>query len=134
MKHLLLFIAFSGLIACSSSKKSFENSSNETVSNSESLADSIYSLRISFISIGSGTDKKTKQEYEQFLKQFEESNKVTILLDKASWGKEGEIDFCIKLTGLSDALRKQFIQETKDKLKNSKLVRIYENTTCKYKK
>jgi hypothetical protein len=134
MKPLLLFIAFSGLIACSSSKKSFENSSNETVSNSESLADSIYSLRISFISIGSGTDKKTKQEYEQFLKQFEESNKVTILLDKASWGKEGEIDFCIKLTGLSDALRKQFIQETKDKLKNSKLVRIYENTTCKYKK
>ena len=134
MKPLLLFIAFSGLIACSSSKKSFENSSNETVSNSESLADSIYSLRISFISIGSGTDKKTKLEYEQFLKQFEESNKVTILLDKASWGKEGEIDFCIKLTGLSDALRKQFIQETKDKLKNSKLVRIYENTTCKYKK
>lgn len=134
MKHLLLFIAFSGLFACSSSKKSIENSSKETVTNSESFADSIYSLRISFISIGSGTDIKTKQEYEQFLKQFEESNNVTILVDKASWGKEGEIDFCIKLTGLSDDLRKQFIQETKDKLKNSKLVRIYENTTCKYKK
>ncbi len=134
MKHLLLFIAFSGLFACSSSKKSIENSSKEIVPNSESLSDSIYSLRISFISIGSGTDRKAKQEYEQFIKQFEASNNVTILLDKATWGKEGEIDFCFNLTGLSNVLQKQFIQETKSKLKDSKLVRIYENTTCKYKK
>jgi hypothetical protein len=133
MRHLLIFIALAGFFACSSSKKSTENSNSEFEANSETTADSIYSLRVSFISIGSGTDRKARKEYEQFIIQFEESNKVTVLLEKANWGKEGEIDFCIKLTGLSSDLQKQFIQGTKDNLKDSKLVRIYENTSCKYK-
>jgi hypothetical protein len=133
MRHLLIFIALAGFFACSSSKKSTDNSNSEFEANSETTADSIYSLRVSFISIGSGTDRKARKEYEQFIIQFEESNKVTVLLEKANWGKEGEIDFCIKLTGLSNDLQKQFIQGTKDNLKDSKLVRIYENTSCKYK-
>jgi hypothetical protein len=134
MKHALYFLALSIFFACSSSKKSSDNSANELKQKSETISDSLYSLRVSFFSIGSGTDRKARQEYELFIKQFEESNKVSILLDKATWGKEGEIDFCIKLTGLSMDLQKQFIQTSKDKLKDSKLVRIYENTTCKYKK
>ena len=68
------------------------------------------------------------------IKEFEQKNKVSILLDTTTWGKEGEIDFCIKLTGLSIELQQQFIQSTKDKTKDSKLVRLYENTVCKYKK
>jgi hypothetical protein len=55
-------------------------------------------------------------------------------LDKATWGKEGEIDYCIKLNNLSTELQEQFIRSTKDKTKDSKLVRLYENTECKYKK
>jgi hypothetical protein len=133
MRHILIFIAITSFFACSSSKKSTENSNSEFEANSETTADSIYSLRVSFISIGSGTDRKARKEYEQFIIQFEQSNKVTVLLEKANWGKEGEIDFCIKLTGLSNDLQKQFIQGTKDNLKDSKLVRIYENTSCKYK-
>jgi len=133
MRHILIFIAITSFFACSSSKKSTENSNSEFEANSETTADSIYSLRVSFISIGSGTDRKARKEYEQFIIQFEQSNKVTVLLEKANWGKEGEIDFCIKLTGLNNDLQKQFIQGTKDNLKDSKLVRIYENTSCKYK-
>jgi len=133
MRHILIFIAITSFFACSSSKKSTENSNSEFEANSETTSDSIYSLRVSFISIGSGTDRKARKEYEQFIIQFEESNKVTVLLEKANWGKEGEIDFCIKLTGLSNDLQKLFIQGTKDNLKDSKLVRIYENTSCKYK-
>jgi ABC-type glycerol-3-phosphate transport system substrate-binding protein len=133
MRHILVLIALTGLFACSSSKKSTENSNSEFEANAETTADSIYSLRVSFISIGSGTDRKARKEYEQFIIQFEESNKVTVLVEKANWGKEGEIDFCIKLTGLGNDMQKQFIQGTKDNLKDSKLVRIYENTSCKYK-
>ncbi len=133
MKYTLLFLALSILFACSSSKVQTGNSNNDA-QYSETDSDNLYALRVSFISIGSGIDRKVRQEYEQYIKDFEQYNNVSILLDKTTWGKEGEIDFCIKLIGLSTELQQQFVQSTKDKTKDSKLVRLYENTTCKYKK
>ena len=133
MKYTFLFLALSMLFACSSSKVQTDNSTNGA-QYSESDSDNVYALRVSFFSIGSGIDRKTRLQYEQFIKEFEQKNKVSILLDTTTWGKEGEIDFCIKLTGLSIELQQQFIQSTKDKTKDSKLVRLYENTVCKYKK
>ena len=120
------------LFACSSSKVQTDNSHSDV--HAINVSDSIYALRVSFFSIGSGIDGKAKQEYEQYINEFQTINNVTIVLNKTSWGKEGEIDYCIKLNNLSTELQEQFIRSTKDKTKDSKLVRLYENTECKYKK
>lgn len=120
------------LFACSSSR--VQTGSTNDIQYSEINSDSIYALRVSFFSIGSGIDRKTRQDYDRFIKEFEQKNNVSILLDQATWGKEGEIDYCINLNNLSTELQEQFIRSTKDKTKDSKLVRLYENTKCIYKK
>ncbi|GDX64494.1 hypothetical protein LBMAG35_13320 [Chlorobiota bacterium] len=116
------------LFACSSSKVQTDNSHSNV--HAINVADSMYALRVSFFSIGSGIDGKAKQEYEQYINEFQTINNVTIVLNKTSWGKEGEIDYCIKLAGLTKELQQEFIQSTKDKFKDSKRIRLYENTTC----
>ncbi|MCE2756082.1 MAG: hypothetical protein LW818_08865 [Ignavibacteriae bacterium] len=131
MNYTYLLLALSMLFACSSSRVQTGNTNDTQYS--EINSDSLYALRVSFFSIGSGIDRKTRQDYDRFIKEFEQKNNVSILLDKATWGKEGEIDYCIKLNNLSTELQEQFIRSTKDKIKDSKLVRLYENTTCKYK-
>jgi len=120
------------LIACSSSKVQTDNSHSDV--HSINVSDSMYALRVSFFSIGSGIYGKAKQEYEQYINEFQTINNVTIVLDKASWGKEGEIDYCIKLTGLTKELQQEFIKSTKTKFKDSKRIHLYENTTCTIKK
>ncbi|MFZ9976466.1 MAG: hypothetical protein ACO3GR_00050 [Candidatus Kapaibacteriota bacterium] len=132
MNYTYLLLALSMLFACSSSR--VQTGSTNDIQYSEINSDSIYALRVSFFSIGSGIDRKTRQDFDRFIKEFEQKNNVSILLDKATWGKEGEIDYCINLNNLSTELQEQFISSTKDKTKDSKLVRLYENTKCIYKK
>jgi hypothetical protein len=131
MKNSLLFISIIVFIACSSSKKANENSTRDVKSNHENVADSVYSIRVSFISIGSGIDRIARQKYESYIKEFEEQNKIIILLEKINWGREGEINYCINVTNLNKNLQKKFLEGTKNNLKDSKLVRIKENTSCK---
>lgn len=131
MKNLFFALAVLIFSACSSSRKLSEKATSVVKPSYDNIADSSYSLVVSFISIGSGTDRIARKEYESFIKQFEEYNKTIILLKKVSWGREGEIDFCIKLSNLSNDLQKNFIEETKNMLKDLKLVRIEENSNCK---
>ena len=91
----------------------------------------LYRFNVSFISIGSGIDSKAKQAFIEFIRSFEEKNKVKIIYETAPWGREGETDFCFKLSDLNKGNQIKFIADSKDNLKNSKLVRFTENTTCK---
>ncbi len=131
MKNLFFALAVFIFSACSSSRKLSEKTTSDVKPSYDNIADSSYSLVVSFISIGSGTDRIARKEYESFIKQFEEHNKAIILLKKVNWGREGEIDFCIKLSNLNNDLQKNFIEETKNMLKDLKLVRIEENSNCK---
>ena len=87
MNYTYLLLALSMLFACSSSKVQTNNSHSDV--HSINVSDSMYTLRVSFFSIGSGIDGKAKQEYEQYINEFQTINNVTIVLDKTSWGKEG---------------------------------------------
>ena len=117
-------------IACNSGKKITENSTAKyTV-----LPDSIYRFNVSFISIGSGTDSKAKQQFNDFITQFNNNNKVTITPEIVNWGREGETDYCLKLNGLNSELQNKFIADAKELLKNSKLIRYKENSVCKSKR
>ncbi len=117
-------------IACNSTKKITENS----MAKSTVLPDSIYRFNVSFISIGSGTDSKAKQQFNDFITQFNNNNKVTITPEIANWGREGETDYCLKLNGLNSELQNKFIADAKELLKNSKLIRYKENSVCKPKR
>jgi hypothetical protein len=117
-------------IACNSTKKTTDNNNAK----SNVLPDSIYRFNVSFISIGSGTDSKAKQQFNEFITQFNNNNKVTIKPEIVSWGREGETDYCIKLSDLNNELQNKFIADTKELLKTSKLIRYKENSACRQKR
>ena len=54
--------------------------------------------------------------------------------ETTNWGREGEVDYCFKLTELDKKKQKLFIIETKEILKTSSLVRYKENITCRQNK
>lgn len=119
---LVLFFTYA---ACSMCKKA---EMNQTVAAETSATkDSSYRFTVSFISIGSGIDKKAKNQYEQFLKDFELKNNVTILYEKKYWGREGEVNFCFMLNELKKEEQESFILQSKNLLANSTLVRFVEN-------
>lgn len=114
-------------IACNSTKKVTENNNTKSII----LPDSIYRFNVSFISIGSGTDRKAKQQFNEFITQFNNNNRVIITPEIVSWGREGETDYCLKLAELNNDLQNKFIADTKEILKTSKMVRYKENCTCR---
>lgn len=130
IKIISISISILLAIACNSTKKTTENNTTKAIV----LPDSIYRFNVSFISIGSGTDGKAKQQFNEFITQFNISNKVTITPEIVNWGREGETDYCLKLADLSNDLQTKFINDTKVLLKSSKLIRYKENSTCRQKR
>ena len=115
--------------ACSMCKKA-ELNQTEAAETSATM-DSSYRFVVSFISIGSGIDKKAKSQYEQFLKDFELKKNVTISYEKKYWGREGEINFCFMLNELKKEEQESFILQSKNLLANSTLVRFQESNSQK---
>ena len=128
---LILFIF--GFVACNTPKKTTESKLQNQVSQKKPLPDSLYRFTVSFISIGSGTDKNAKKQFMQFIQQFNEKNNVKVNTEIANWGREGETDYCLKLSELNKQQQNQFLTETKEVLKNSVLVRYEENCFCRHK-
>jgi hypothetical protein len=61
---------------------------------------------------------------------YNKENKVELKVETFPWGREGEIDYCLKLSELNNQQQVKFIADTKEVLKKSELVRYYENRTC----
>ena len=91
----------------------------------------MYRFTVSFISKGAGTDYQIKQKYDAFIADFEFRNKVQIITNKASWGREGEVDYCFDLKDLNSTMTDSFIAESKALLSASTLINIGENTRCR---
>lgn len=113
--------------ACSMGKKA---ELNQTVAaENSSTKDSSFRFVVSFISIGSGIDRKAKSQYEQFLKDFESKNNVNISYEKKYWGREGEVNFCFMLNELKKEEQESFILQSKNLLANSTRIRFKENNS-----
>jgi hypothetical protein len=130
MNNFLIAISLTVLMSCHSTKKITENNTT----NSTQTNEGIYRFNVSFISIGSGTDGKARQQFLDFIKEYETKYSVKIVYEVANWGREGETDYCLKLSELKTDAQNKFIADSKELLKNSKLVRYAENTTCKNKR
>ncbi len=108
-----------------------ERDTNSTKnSNSLKQADNIYRFKVSFYSIGSGTENEMMLKLEDFVGTFSAEKKLNIDYEKTGWGREGETDYCFRLKELNDVQKSEFIIKTKDLLKGAKWVHMYENEAC----
>lgn len=85
-----------------------------------------YRLVISFYSIGEGSDYKTKEEFEKFLNTYTKK----IAYEPTQWGREGEVDYCLKLNELSLTEQLDFVKKAKELVSKSRLVHVNENAKC----
>ena len=88
-----------------------------------------YRLVVSFYSEGQGTDLKTKDEFVKLIN----GNAKKISYEPTSWGREGETDYCLKISELSSAEQTDFVRKAKELLGKSKLVHVDENAKCVHK-
>lgn len=72
MKTIIFLITIIAFFSCNSSKKVTDE--NVTQKNTI-VSDSNYRFSVSFISIGAGTDKKAKQQYDQYIIEYEKKIK-----------------------------------------------------------
>lgn len=109
------------------------NTENSEKKNTTTIVDEkkIFRFTVSFISKGAGTDFKIRQKYDAFVTDFETINKVKIVINKAAWGREGEMDYCIEFNDITKEITEKFIAESKALLAASDRINIGENTHCR---
>ncbi len=113
--------------ACNNSKKATKDKAN-TASNVSLKSDvENYRLVLEFYSIGAGIDGAAINKFQTFL----DNHPKKPIYDKMRWGREGECDYCLKLSELSKKQQGEFVIEVKKLLTSSQLVHIEENKPCK---
>jgi hypothetical protein len=97
----------------------------------EQAKDSLYDFTVSFWSPGDGIDFTTAKIFLDWLKTYGDDGKPQPYYEQVPWGREGETDFCIKLSSFSSGDKEVFLQEAKSILAKSKKVNYKENAPCK---
>ena len=105
------------------SKESTNNQSNNPETE-------IYSLVVSFYSIGGGIDRAVAQEFDYLIKDFQEQFGENFVSERVSWGREGEVDYCIQLGKLKTASLDSFKSRAEIILKKTDRVHTKENAPC----
>lgn len=121
------------------SKKNDNNTEKNKVTNSnknasQQINENSFRFIASFYSKGQGIDGNTLENYIKFLKEFEITKGSSLNYEIVNWGREGETDYCFKLSSLNTNEQEQFIIDSKNILRHSELVYTSENTLCKHKK
>lgn len=93
-----------------------------------------YDAVISFFSIGQGVDYRKKQAFDRLLKDFEEKQKVSLTTESYPWGREGEVDVCIRFTGLTKKQQSELLAQIESLIKESSLIRMGRNVSCEHKR
>ncbi len=88
-------------------------------------------LVVSFYSICCGINRQAQEKFDKFITGYEKKRGKRLAKTAIRWGKEGEIDYCLRLSELSPRERKIFIYRVRLLLKRSKLVHINENVPCR---
>lgn len=145
LKSIYIFIgvALIGTASCQTPKQnkstgtSNKKKQTETVktsTNSNQPLNDNYRFIVSFISKGAGTDSKIIEKFTKYVKEFEQKKGLILSNALINWGKEGELDYCFKLSELNTNDQIVFINESKALLKESDLVITEENKISKHKK
>jgi len=93
-----------------------------------------YHYLVSFYSPGDGIDHETASAFEAFLKEEISQKPEKLSFERVPWGREGELDFCIRIHSFNDQERSGFDQALRQVISKSKKVKVYENQPCRYLK
>jgi len=125
----IIILAICLIICACKSTKETANLPDKEVAFKEVNEDN-YRLVVSFFSPGNGIDHKMKREYLEFISNY----KAEISYEQTSWGREGEVDFCFSLKGLSKKEQEEYVRKSKELLSKSNRVHLYENVPCRHKR
>lgn len=129
----ILLLSVVLLYSCTSTKKVQKNENNNPIQSADSIHKSdVYRLIVSFISIGEGRDEKLKLNFDAYIVQYEKTHNKILTIDKYTWGREGEIDYCFWLNNLTQQEQSAFIEDAKKIFGQSKLVFTKENELYKH--
>jgi len=92
-----------------------------------------YRFIVSFYSIGSGIDRAAFIKFTTYLDSYKKDHNKAILAEETPWGREGEVDYCMKLTELNTSEQTNFIENVKSLLADAKWVHFFENMPCRHK-
>jgi hypothetical protein len=132
MKIFLPLVLAASLLTCKSNKSTTSTKAEvkaDSISNM-SATDSTKNLCrfvVFFYSKGEGAEYKMITAFEDSIGSYSKKIGKTIDYKKTAWGREGETDFCVPLTGLTKAEQDEFILKAHSDLKKAKYVTIYEN-------
>lgn len=100
---------------------------NETTNVTETTtADTnVVRLVVSFISKGEGIDIKTQTAFEQWL-----TNRGNVTWETAHWGREGETNYCFRLTNMSGRDQEIFVRDVRTFMTDKELVLVNEWAPC----
>lgn len=87
----------------------------------------IYRLSISFISKGEGIDGNTQESFLKWVLAQPSHPKY----DEYHWGREGEINYCFKLSELSTREQEIFVRDVRTQLTDKELVFVSEYALAK---
>ncbi|MEX1188050.1 MAG: hypothetical protein WED33_02260 [Bacteroidia bacterium] len=98
---------------------------------SQAKNDSLYSVIVSFFSIGSGVDFTVAREFEAYVKGFETENSDYISVERVPWGREGEVDYCIMFNNLNKEKARAFVSKCREITSKTEWVHMNLDSECK---
>src|SRR5262245_42299460 len=90
----------------------------------ESPYEERFRLVVSLICQGAGADAKALEQVKSYLYSYESWSGKKIEYEKTPWGKEGEVDYCMKLANLDAQAQKDFVTQVREVMLMSQLVHI----------
>lgn len=93
-------------------------------------ADSTVAFVVSFYSAGAGIDRGMPEKLKAYVDIFGKKINKQVAYDESHWGREGEVDYCFGLKGLTDVQIVEFKKGVKDVLKEAPQVNYLENQPC----
>lgn len=94
--------------------------------NQEALAkEGTYRLVLSFISKGAGLDNPTHDK----VIAYAQNHPKKPAFETHRWGREGEVDYCFKLTELTADEQKTFVKDIEKMIPDKTMVLVQENHT-----
>lgn len=94
----------------------------------------IYSMVVSFFSRGSGIDFKIAREFDNYIKKFEAEHSENFVYEIVTWGREGEVDYCIQFPKLNKEMARIFVDGSNEILSKTELVHSKLDAECKRKR
>jgi hypothetical protein len=93
--------------------------------------DAYNNIVISFYSVGEGINANAIDTIENFIAEYSKKINKAIPYSKISWGREGEVDFCISLAEIEGEQKRIFVQETRRLARQYEHINFYENHPCR---